>query len=637
MISPNHRIRTSAIALTALCGALAVAPATASASVYTITAPIPGVIGEVVPAPKDSQTVRRYALVIGANDTRSRAQAPLRFADDDAARIAELLAELGVEAALLTTFDKDSQAVFGELVAEARSPSRTQVLATHRELKRRMEQAKAAGARVEYLIYYSGHGDVGPDGQGYLTLAGGQQLTRHDLFVELLGTSPADHNHIIVDACRSEEFVLSRGDGWRPDRTETDYSRDVQAYLDRRHLGHFPNTGVVLASSVDQQTHEWERYRGGVFTHELLSGLRGGADINGDGEIEYSELGAFVAAANSGVDDPRARLRVVVRPPRGDERLPLLVHDAVAARRVLFFERGDARRYTVEDHRGVRLADLRRSGEQPGYLRLPPGEVFVYREESAVAAEGERPRLEAKITGSQARMIRANELRYEPTRKATRGALDVAFRDGLFVVPYGVGYYKGYTDREGMLGVKDPDWEVRVWREENGELVQVAEVKQDGATTTPPPAAEGPTQAQCYGDGCDEDWSDDDDDDDGDDDWRSYWTRSRFWGALGVGIIFAPTGAESQIRLTDDEQRIDSSDTQPWGGPVRGFDLSWQTFSIHKRKYPTWVVYFRSGYTRGHADFAPRSVGGSFSQGDAQSMTYSAVPLYFGCNLYVFN
>ena len=93
----------------------------------------------------------------------------------------------------------------------------------------------------------------------------------------------------------------------------------------------------MLAHSADQQTHEWERWQGGIFTHELVSGLRGAADLNGDGAIEYSELGAFISAANSGVSDPHARLEVAVRPPRGDERAPLIAHDRVTEQRVLLF------------------------------------------------------------------------------------------------------------------------------------------------------------------------------------------------------------------------------------------------------------------------------------------------------------
>ncbi|HVH97623.1 MAG TPA: caspase family protein, partial [Enhygromyxa sp.] len=462
--------------------------------------------------------VARFALVIASNETRSKEQQPLRFADDDAARIAELWLELGAEVELLTVFDQPSQARFPALVKRAEQPTQTQLDAAWARLRSKMDEAKAAGREVELLIYYAGHGDVGPDGQGFLTLANGDALTRNDLFGKLLGASPADHNHVIVDACRSEQFVLSRGE-WKPDRGPTDYGESVREYLDGNHLGAHPNTGVVLAHSADQQTHEWEHWQGGIFTHQLVSGLRGAADINGDGRIEYSEIGAFVSAANSGVGDRHARLEVAVRPPRGDERAPLLTHDRVVEQRVLLLAGADAGRYSLEDARGVRLADLNHASGQPAYLRLPSGPLYLYRHD---AADGGRTG-EAKIASSDAGVIALGRLEFAEPESDARGPIDDALRTGLFKVAYGPGYYAGYTDQEHLLAVAEPDWEVHVWQRdpETGELVEVTRI-----------AGEGPTDEAVV---IEEIEIDDDCD----------WCWDRTWLSLTVGAEFnvlAPTG-----------------------------------------------------------------------------------------------
>ncbi len=557
--------------------------------------------------------VQRFALVIGSNATLNPQQSPLQFADDDAARITELLREQGVSTVLVTEFDRESQALYPGLVRDAKPADHDSLLAAHRAQVARMKRAAAKGP-TEYLIYYSGHGDIGPDGQGYLTLGGGTKLTRHDLFTNLLQSSPAQYNHVIVDACRSEAFVLSRGDkqgGWQPDRSEADYTQAVSDYLATQHLGNFPNTGVVLASSVDQQTHEWARYRGGVFTHELVSGLRGAADINGDGVVEYSELGAFVSAANRGVRDPRARLRVVVRPPRSDERRALLNLGKLGSNRALLFDRGDTAKYSLEDHRGIRLADIRRSGDQPGYLRLPPGKVFVVREQA-----GSTQATESEIPAALNKVVLAKSLTFRASTRQSRGALDAALREGLFTVPYGYGYYSGYTDRQGMLAVDEPNWEVRVYREVDGEMVEVAD------TTKTPPARPNDR--------------DDDDDDDDDDDWED-WIPREVWGGFSVGTVFSTFATEDQIRLTGADQTLDANKLRPWAGPLRGIDVRWQTFTLGKRKYPMWMGYFRTGYTRGEATFTPRDSENGFAVGDATAMNYYAVPLFFGCNAYLFN
>jgi hypothetical protein len=568
------------------------------------------------PAGEGATEPRRFALVVGSNHTLDPEQAALRFADDDAARITELLSQTGVDVELVTLLDRDSQAMFPALVGRSHRPDDAGLDAAYAELAERMRAAKTEGAEVELLVYYSGHGDVGPDGQGYLTLDGGR-LTRAQLFGELLSRSPADHNHVIIDACRSEQFVLSRGKPWKPDRADVDLGRSVQQYLDRHHLGAFPNTGVVLAHSADQETHEWDRYRGGIFTHELLSGLRGGADLNGDGRIEYSELGAFVSAANHGVEDPRARLEVVVRPPADDERRPLLAHGRLADQRLLVFRPGDQHHYTVEDARGVRLADLRRSGEQPGYLRLPAGDVFVGRR------TGPDDREEAQVHADAGGVLFAHRLGYAPAPSAARGSLDQAFRRGLFATPFGPGYYHGYTARQGLLGVADSQWQ--------------------GPSADPPPAlAEGPasaggaepgSQPAVAGEPGSKVVIDDD---------RPALRRegSVPWGGVFLGVPVTPFSPRDPLPASRD--RLTANEMEACLGPrqgqacrnVRGFDLRWQIYRVDRgSRFPRVLGYFRSGYEAGRATFERE---GGLVTGDATRLSYIAVPLWLGGNFYAF-
>lgn len=589
------------------------------------------------PSPAETQTetepdatapakpARRFVLIIGSNHTLDDTQAPLRFADDDAATMAELMVQTGADTELVTTFDQDSQAVFSELVSRAHRPNPQGVERAFSGLLTRMEAAKERGDLVELLIYYSGHGDVGPDGQGFLTLEGGK-LTRHGLFAGLLSRSVADYNHVIIDACRSEHFVLSRGGDWKPDRAPVELGRAVQQYLDNNHLGAFPNTGVLLAHSADQQTHEWDRYRGGIFTHELVSGLRGGADLNGDGRVEYSELGAFVSAANHGVDDPRARLEVVVRPPANDERRPVLDHGRLADHRLLLFGPGDRHHYTVEDGRGLRLADLRRSGEQAGYLRLPDGELFLERKTTA------DDRQEAELSADQGGVLFTHLLPFsDATAEARGGSLDQAFRRGLFTTPFGPGYYHGYTAQRGLLGVAEPGWQGPT-----PDSVQSAEPAKGWSGRAPRDGEE-----VIIIDSNEE--ADDDDQGLGAAAERMLDRRgrSRPWGGvfLGVGVTpFAPSGTESA-----GTRRVNANDARACLAPgsagacrqVRGFDLRWQLFRVETaRRFPRFLGYFRSGYEGGRINF---SRDGGFLSGDASALSYVSVPLYFAGNIYLFD
>lgn len=564
---------------------------------------------------------RRFALVIGSNHTLDRKQAPLRYADDDAAKLAEALREAEVDVELLVAFDHDSQAIWADQVASAHPASKRMIASRWAALRARMQAAKDRGSTVELILFYSGHGDVGPDGQGYLTLDDGK-LTRADLFGELLATSPADHNHVLLDACRSEQFVLSRGKrGWKSDEAPVGYDEEVRRYLDRHQLSAFPNTGVLLAHSVDQQTHEWERYRGGIFTHELVSGLRGGADLNGDGQLEYSELGAFVSAANRSVDDPRARLQVVVRPPADDERRPLLVHPALVTTRVLFITGDVPDLYTVEDRRGVRVADVRRSGERPAYLRLPPGDVFVTREH---AGDDGLVREEVEIEAARDGVLLASTLGFAPLQQQPRGNLDAAFRAGLFSTPFGLGYYDGYTDRTGLLPVRHPEWQVAIWKDATGtQQVAITPVGEAPPTTAPPTVTvvESPPPAKKP---------------------KEPWQPGDTWGGVSVGIVTTPFAPDGHIRGASPPSRV-TSDRMSGGlvpeypnraPALRGLDLRWQVFNVSRdKKYPRFLGYFRSGYTAGAARFDDTDA--SVPE-QATSVSYFTVPLFLGGNVYLF-
>ncbi|MBX7084028.1 MAG: caspase family protein [Nannocystaceae bacterium] len=592
-----------------LSAALAVTPQLAHA------APGDGAAAAAVPLVERAH-VQRFALVIGSNHTLDRKQAPLRYADDDALKLAAALREAGVEVTTAVRLDHDSQAQHPDATATTEPATRAGVRAAWTALRERMDAAKAAGAQVELLLFYSGHGDVGPDGQGFLTLDDGK-FTRADLFGEVLATSPAAFNHVLVDACRSEQFVLSRGRGrWRSDQAEGGYGDAVKRYLDSHHLGAFPNTGVIVAHSVDQQTHEWERYHGGIFTHELVSGLRGGADLNGDGHIEYSELGAFVSSANSSVEDPRARLQVVVRPPAGDERRALLVHEHLDGARILLVTGDGSELWTLEDEHGVRIADVRRSGERPGWLRLPAGDLFVARERPG---EGGTSRQEARIAASQGGVVLAHQLEFSSPTQQARGALDQALRAGLFATPFGPGYYAGFVDRTGLLPVRESSWNDAAWAQRLA-AAQPEPVPAPGPAAVPPPVVAAPVEPTAATPAVKRETP------------RWAATRSR-WGSVHVGAILTPFGRTAGS--VDGWRVISNGFVGPERAPEwRGLDLRWQYFSLRDDdRFPRWIGYFRSGYTAGAASFASA---GTPAAGDATKLSYVAVPLFLGGSFYPF-
>jgi hypothetical protein len=346
----------------------------------------------------------------------------------------------------LTIADGETQTRFPSLAAEARAPSLTELRRTTREIRAAVDAAVATGERPTVLIFYSGHGAKGPDDEAALTLEDGL-LTREMLYDEILAPLHAHLVHLFVDACNAEEIV-------RPRDVQAKIidasASDISTTFRRTTLARFPGVGAVVASTAGAQAHEWDVYQSGIFTHEVLSALRGAADVDGNHRIEYSELAAFLGAANREVSDPRARPHTVVHPPISDGRAAIV--DLQFARDVAFLEGqpGDLGAFFVEDARGNRLLDLRADSTLRVSLAVPAEEVLYLHNQQGTAT------LRLK-TGEKMALDRV-QIASRDTR--ARGALSSSLRRGLFATSFGLGYYRGFVDHQDDLvaiEVRDPD------------------------------------------------------------------------------------------------------------------------------------------------------------------------------------
>jgi uncharacterized caspase-like protein len=368
---------------------------------------------------------------------------PLRFADDDAAAFHRFAGALSRRGYLLTVLDADSQDRFPGLAAQARLPTRRELARVVQELARELAAAEAAGDQTALLVFYSGHGTHDGSGQGSLALQDGA-LTQDLLYQEVLAELPARYVHLLVDACHAETVVRPRDLQAQIVSVEPVHAQD---YLARATLARFPHVGAVIASTVSAQSHEWDVYRQGVFTHEVLSGLRGAADVDGDRRIEYSELAAFLSAANQAVRDPRARLLSVVQAPALNRRAAIV--DLVGARGVgrLQGVPHAVGGFFVESAAGERLADVTGEPGFPVELVLPAGQDLFVR---AGAREAE---LRLPTQG----VVRLESLPLRPATARPRDAIDWSLRRGLFATGFGPTYYMGFVGGDPALGRVEVD------------------------------------------------------------------------------------------------------------------------------------------------------------------------------------
>jgi hypothetical protein len=307
------------------------------------------------PRPDAHHTVQLLALVIGCNTTHDPEVPALRYADDDAIQNAKLMGQLGADVVLLVSPDQPSRSLHRDL--QAQSPTKAAVLSAMTELNRRMRAARAHGRTPIFYFFYSGHGEV-RNNQGQVTLA--DSVLSRDEFLELLRSSDAAVNHVVIDACKSYFVVFERGASGTRHKVRDSLSEETHAVP--------ANVGIFLSTSAATDSHEWEAFQGGVFNHEMRSALRGAADVNGDGLVTYEEAAAFIWNANRAIPNPRYRPHFFFRPAiRGSDATAILADLRIA--------KGD--RFVMQATAGGRAFVENASGTR--YLDLHPGKIGTLR------------------------------------------------------------------------------------------------------------------------------------------------------------------------------------------------------------------------------------------------------------------
>ncbi len=204
----------------------------------------------------DGPEVATYAIVVGSN-AGGPGQTNLRFAEDDARRVASLLGELG-------GYAPDTVDVIVHPTPDLLRERLTR-------LSTRVNADLAAGRQARVLFYYSGHA------RATALDLGNQELPLAELRTRLFSV-PAALTVVVLDACQSGAF--SRVKGAAP---AADFSYNSRNQLDATGFA------VLASSSGSELSQESEQLRSSYFTHHLLVGMRGAGDSNHDGAVSIDE------------------------------------------------------------------------------------------------------------------------------------------------------------------------------------------------------------------------------------------------------------------------------------------------------------------------------------------------------------
>jgi hypothetical protein len=262
--------------------------------------------------------VERFAVVVG-NNLGSAGDAPLRYAESDAARVAEVLREVG------DVKPQDLVLLRGD---DAETVRRTLIAVN--------ERIRAQGGQTVLFVYYSGHADAESLhlGSSRLELAELEQLVRG---------SAARFRLLVLDACRSGALTRVKGGAPVP-------PFDVQV------SERVPGEGAVFltSSSASEDSQESDELKGSFFTQALVSGLLGAADTDGDGKVTLREAYAYAYETT---------LRASSRSWAGTQH-PTFQYE--------FRGQGDLVLTTLQDTKGTRA-----------WVRFPPGKAYLLFQGSA--------------------------------------------------------------------------------------------------------------------------------------------------------------------------------------------------------------------------------------------------------------
>ncbi len=210
---------------------------------------------------------RRGAAVIGIDDYRS--WPALEGATQDARRMAGVLREQGFE--VLEVYNE---------------------VATRQRILRLLGEDLPGLASPDTLtvIYFAGHGQTEtlPNGEkrGYIIPVDGDSRRIFSTAIsmqtlrDLANRIPAKHIYYAMDSCYSG-LGFTRGIAISP-RTPSFFEKVTSRRV------------VQMITAGQEGEQAIERGGQGVFTSYLIDALEGGADLNGDGLVTATEIGAFV-------------------------------------------------------------------------------------------------------------------------------------------------------------------------------------------------------------------------------------------------------------------------------------------------------------------------------------------------------
>lgn len=352
----------------------------------------------------------RVLVAIGHN-LGEPTETPLAWAEADAQRVASLFVELGDVAPerALVVLGQGADRV-REALAEARG---------------RVEELVAEGREVVLVVYVSSHARAG---QLHL---GGTKLPLETVRA-FLEASPARLKLGVIDACDSG--LLARKKGGRP-------GPDFEVGLTSAGVR---GLALLTSSCPAEASQEHSVLKGGLFTHHLLTGLRGDADQDQDGTVTLAEVYGYafrrtVEGAARGGQHPSFDLDLS---GAGEFTLSSLRRGRST---ILFPAEAEGHYLVSSQPRPDVVAEVEKLRGQPLRLAVPPGRYLVQK------------RLGLRVGLASLELAFGGQRTVDERTLEVRGFGEVAMKGGyLDVRPWALLAF-GHLGTEPLVA-SGPDW-----------------------------------------------------------------------------------------------------------------------------------------------------------------------------------
>jgi hypothetical protein len=332
---------------------------------------------------KTETAVHRFAFIAGANNG-GPGRPLLKYAVSDAYSFFNVMKSLGG-----VSQEKSI------LLVEPDSKSFLRALDNAEKI---LIQDRAKYKRVEMIFYYSGHSDE----QGILL---GREKISYIELRKRIEKMQADVKIAILDSCSSGAFTRIKG-GIMRSPFLVDSANDMKGYA------------FMTSSSSDEASQESDRIQGSFFTHYLITGLRGAADMSRDGRITLNEAYQFAynetlsrtEKSMAGAQHPNYNIKMT---GTGD----VIMTDIRKSNTALVLNRNLSGKFYIHDSDNILVAELNKPFGIETELGLGSGKYRVVNDNLGAVSESE-----IDLSGTSRTMLAQNDMKSSDKEKtAIRG------------------------------------------------------------------------------------------------------------------------------------------------------------------------------------------------------------------------